>query len=194
MRLDTRNIPIGRLVNCKGKLYGGMARIHTTTVCKIKPNKGFKVRMCLRGDMQQGSRVHFAPAPTVGRDFIKLFVSLFVLHPSWRKCAVDITKAFAQSDYLAKEDRCLAILPKYFQSRTDNWECYIAVNHNCAEFDRDGGRQNGEGKCTTESADTFDSAVYGALCCFGHYTVPAMRRRAGGYQYPPAFGATVLNS
>ena len=63
MRLAARNIPIGRLVNCRGELYSGLPRIHTTTVCKIKPNKGFKVRLCLRGDLQMESQVHFASAP-----------------------------------------------------------------------------------------------------------------------------------
>ena len=166
MRVDSQGIPIGRLVDCRDPKFHGFQRLHTTTVCKLKPNKGFKVRLCLRGDMQRESQVHFVSAPTVGRDFIKLFVSLFVLHPSWILCTVDITKAFTQSDYLAKNDRCLAVLPPYFQSHSSSWDGYIATNHLCTEYEGDGIGKNGERNVHVASRDTFDQKIVWGLLLF----------------------------
>ena len=115
MKRDVNGIPIGQLVDYTDARYRLIPKIHTTTVCKLKPNRGYEIRLCLRGDLQEESRVQFASAPTIGRDFPKLFLSIYPLHVDWVFCTVDITKAFTQGDYFRKPDRCIAILPPYFQ-------------------------------------------------------------------------------
>ena len=137
MRKDSNGIPIGCLVDCWDVKYRDVPKIHTTTVCKVKTNHGFKIRLCLRGDLQEEVRVQFVSAPTVGRDFLKLFLSILSLHVDWVMCTVDITKAFTQGDYVHSADRCIAVMPSYFASLSSSWEGWVATNLQATEFERD---------------------------------------------------------
>ena len=137
MKKDVNEIPIGHLVDYTDARYRLIPKIHTTTVCKIKPNHGYKIRLCLRGDLQEESKVQFASAPTVGGDFLKLFLSIYSMHVNWGFCTVDITKAFTQGDYVRKSDRCIAILPPYFFSESENWNGWISTGHSSVEVERD---------------------------------------------------------
>ena len=90
MRKDFDGIPIGRLINYADVQFRLIPKIHTTTVCKIKPNHGNKIRLCLRGDLQEESKVQFASALTAGGDFPKLFLSMRSMRSGWIFCTVDL--------------------------------------------------------------------------------------------------------
>ena len=137
MRKDIDGIPIGGLINYTEAQFRSIPKIYTTTVCKIKPNRGYKIRLCLSGDLQEESKVQFVSAPTVGRDFPKLFLSLYSLRSDWILCTVDITKTFTQGNYVRQDDRCVAILPAYFHSVSESWEGWASTSHGAVEVERD---------------------------------------------------------
>ena len=88
-----------------------ITRVHTTMVMNIKPNGQFKSRVCLRGDQISFTAHRFSSAPTVGREFLKIFASIFANQKSLPWLQVDVSKAFAQSQHLRPKDRLLAIPP-----------------------------------------------------------------------------------
>ena len=46
---NKKGVPIGRIVALNSPEAQGAERLHTTVVTKIKPGKGFKCRLCVRG-------------------------------------------------------------------------------------------------------------------------------------------------
>ena len=137
MRRDVNGIPIGQLADCWATKFKPIPKIYTTTARKLKTNHGYKIRLCLRDDLQEETQVQFASDPTVGRDFLKLFLSLYSLHPSWSLCTVEITKARTQGDYANSADRCIAIFPPYLNSNSHKWEGWVAASVGASEFERD---------------------------------------------------------
>ena len=106
---DRNGIPAGTLLelgNEAGKWNYPL--VHTTVVTNVKANGEITSRLCLRCDRIPQNNKHFASAPTVSNDFIRIFCCVFVNHLSFVWTQVDISKAFAQSDRLRDADKMIA--------------------------------------------------------------------------------------
>lgn len=121
LTMGKNGIPIAKLRNALDFEVKKMTKIHTTMVVKIKPSKGFKARLCLRGDQQSLEHSAFVSAPNTARDSMR-FLIIFLQGDSARKLgSVDISKAFAQSDYLHPQERLFDWLPEYVGLLNEKW-------------------------------------------------------------------------
>lgn len=126
LRQDRNGVPIGEIFQRGDLKWGNVPWVMTTVVTKIKTDGTVKSRLCLRGDRTPSTDQPSASAPTVSRDFLKIFCGLYVnlKHFSWVQ--VDISKAFTESDLFREKDRIAARLPEFvgvngrsFQGRID---------------------------------------------------------------------------
>ena len=111
LRKDKSGIPVGEVITAEHYDFSRLEKLHTTMVCKAKPQKGYKARLCLRGDQQSLINSGFVSAPTESRDFLRWVIILGVNNPDFRMGLVDISQAFLQSSYLHKTERVIAIVP-----------------------------------------------------------------------------------
>ena len=136
LRVDKAGIPIAQLCDVNCWEAKNLEKIHTTLICKVKPQKGFKARICLRGDQQNLTTTAFVSAPTAARDFMRWLV-IFLMGDKTRWMGlVDISKAFTQSDYLSAEERLFAWLPTYIGINScTKWMGHIATDHKCTTYE-----------------------------------------------------------
>ena len=113
LAVDKGGIPIAKLRRVQDETVKKLYKIHTAMVVKLSLKRGFKSRLCLLGDQQNLDHSAFASAPTDARDFMRWLIT-FLQGDSDRKLGpVDISKAFAQSDYLHPDERIFAWIPGY---------------------------------------------------------------------------------
>ena len=87
---DTEGAPIAKLCSVNDIDVRSMGKIHTTMVVKIKPQKGFKDRLRLRGDQQSIGHTAFASAPTDSRDYMRRLIIFLQGNGKRRMGSVDI--------------------------------------------------------------------------------------------------------
>ena len=121
--LDTGEdrIPIGRLVALNSEGANRAQRLHTTIGAKIKPGKGFKLRLCIRGDMQIHALAAFTSAPSTGGECLRAAAFLMSNEESPQMKMVDASQAFTQSDLYNAEDRALGILLSIVMDDSPSW-------------------------------------------------------------------------
>ena len=134
---DNAGIPIGELIWLSDERFTKLPKVRTTMVTKLKANGVFKSRICLRGDTMPMIHQQFASAPTVRKEYLRLFCSLFVNISTMIWLQVDISKAFLQSDYLHPKDKVIALLPEYVGLTGLVWEGWLAVNHTLSSYAKD---------------------------------------------------------
>ena len=76
----------------------------------------------------------FAIAPTVRKEYLRLFCSLFANISTMIWLQVDSSKAFLQSDYLHPKDKVIALLPEYVGLAGLNWGGWLAANHTLKSY------------------------------------------------------------
>ena len=112
---DKHGVPISRIVSMEDAAFRKVKKLRTAVVTKVKAGGEFKSRVCLRGDLQSLINASFCSAPTTSRNFLKISMLLFVDHPQFIMTMADISRAFAQADYLHPKDRIAVILPEFFR-------------------------------------------------------------------------------
>ena len=133
---DKQGIPVGTLIELRGSdKKWRYPLVHTTMVTKIKANGKVKSRLCLRGDRIAQVNKQFPSAPTVSKEFIRIFCSIFVNHRSFVWMQVDISKAFTQSDLLHDSDKMIALLPSFIVSNGLPWQGWIATANDLKEVE-----------------------------------------------------------
>ena len=108
----------------------------TTVVTKIKTDGTVKSRLCLRGDRIPSIDQPFASAPTVSRDFLKVFCGLFVNLPHFSWTQVDISKAFTQADLFHARDRIVARVPDFVGINGYQFHGHIALSNKADLFEK----------------------------------------------------------
>ena len=96
------------------------ARIHTTLVVRLKPNRVVKARSRLIGDRVAGTVMPYTNAPTVGRSLVRILVA----HSSiWGYPIVmcDISQSFLQSATSLESGNFIAIPPACISSDLEVW-------------------------------------------------------------------------
>ena len=76
LRHDKDGIPVGEIVKKGDYKWEKVPWVMTTVVTKIKTDGSVKSRLCLRGDRIPTINQPFASAPTVSRDFLKIFLRI----------------------------------------------------------------------------------------------------------------------
>ena len=114
--------------------------MHTTVARKIKLQKKYKSRLCLRGDQQSLINSGYASAPTASRDFLRWIIILTVNNADFKFGMVDISRAFLQSSYLRQNDRSIALIPPYVRlnAGVNTQSCcagMVATSHRVVEFE-----------------------------------------------------------
>ena len=159
LREEKSGIPVGEVITSDHQDFSRLEKLHATMVCKVKLQKGFKARLCLRGDQQSLVNSGFASAPTAPRDFSRWVVILGVNNKDFKIGMVDVSQAFLQSSYLRKTERAIATVPPYVKISTGSnagvtWKGFVAVNHSAEMFE--GENHN---RCHKGTID--DGEVYG---------------------------------
>ena len=132
---DRDGIPIALVISANSPEARRLEKIHTAMVCKVKPHKGFKARLCLRGGQQSIAHTAFVSAPTASRDFMRWLIIFLVGDVNRKLGLVDISKAFTQSDYLHPDERLFAWLPSYIGVNSEKWAGDVAVDHKVSSFE-----------------------------------------------------------
>ena len=120
-----------------GERFTKLPNVRTTMVTKLKTNGVFKSRICLRGGTMPMIHQQLASAPTVRKEYLRLFCSAFVNISSMIWLQVDISKAFVQSDYLHPKDKVVDVLPEYIGLTGLAREGWIATNHKLPCYAKD---------------------------------------------------------
>ena len=130
-----REAPIS-IVRLDDRERSKRARIHTTLIARLKPNRAIKARLCLRGDRIAGTVMPFASAPTADRSLVKILVSHAAL---WGFPIVmrDISQAFLQSTTLLDSGKFIAIPPACIRIKENAWK---------GEILQTASKENGENK------------------------------------------------
>ena len=113
LKNDKHGIPAGEVITSDRADFARLEKLHTTIVRKAKLQKGYKARLCLRGDQQSLINSGFVSPPTASRGFLRWVVILKVNNSDFDMGLVDISQAFLQSSYLHKSERVIAIVPPY---------------------------------------------------------------------------------
>ena len=117
-----KGIPTGilyRLDSLRGRIP---VILQSTVITKLKRNRGFKCRLCIRGDHQPEAVTDFVSATTAAREYVRIAVVLFVNDPSYVFKTVDVSRAPKQSDYYHKQDRVWVELPKFVFPASNQWK------------------------------------------------------------------------
>ena len=91
---DSSGVPIGKLAWLSDEEIVKLPKAGAALVVKLKANGVFKSRICLRVDTMSVIHQQFASAPTVRKEYLRLFCSIFVNISSMIWLQVDISKAF----------------------------------------------------------------------------------------------------
>ena len=121
LQCDTHGIPIGKLMPFSPDEVRAATKLHSTAATKLRNGKGFKSRLCIRGDQQSEAVASFMSPPTAGREYLRIATSLFVGEPLFEMAMVDASQAFTQSDYYHSSDRISVILPKCVRACAREW-------------------------------------------------------------------------
>ena len=127
MTPDKQGIPAGKLVSIGTDSHPPL--IPSTVITKLKTNKGFKCRLCVRGDLQSEAHTAFSSAPTASRESLRIAAFLFVDNPSFVFSSTDISRAFTQSAYFHKSDRVWVELPRCIALTGVNWKGEIYLDY-----------------------------------------------------------------
>ena len=100
---DKHGVSSARIVPMSDIQFSALEKLRCTVVTKIKAGDSYKSRLCLRGDMQSLVNAAFCSAPTANRDYIKIAISAFINHEDFCFRATDVSRDFAQADYLRKK-------------------------------------------------------------------------------------------
>ena len=106
--------------------WGEMPRSHTTLAVRLRGGGVVKSRLRLRWGKMTGWISNFASAPTVDRPVIRLLISTEV-EAKYGIIAVDIARAFPQSQELEKADKYIAVSPHCILFGDSVWEGKIAT-------------------------------------------------------------------
>ena len=157
---DSKGVPIGRVVNLSGSSYKGVGKLHTTIVTKVKPGKGSKCRLCIRGDQQSLANAAFTSAPTASMEYLRILVSLFCNEPQFAFIMADISRAFTQADYFNVEDRIIALMPKCVSMLSDSWKGELYLDSSCLNIEHADGSLK---KLSTSMPNTHGVLLYKPL-------------------------------
>ena len=128
---DSLGIPTGKLIRLSDLPGRPPLLLKPTAITKLKSNKGYKCRLCIRGDQQPEAVADFTSAPTTAREYVRIAVLLFVNDPLYRFLTVDISRAFTQSDYYNKSDRVWIEHPKYVCPAFPVWREELFLDSHC---------------------------------------------------------------
>ena len=112
LQSNEKGVPIGGIIALGSKGISQTQRLHITVVTKIKQGKGFKCRLCVRGDQQSNAKITFSSAPTVGR-YVRALAFLMANEKEFTMRMTDVSQAFTQSDLYNVEDRVLIMVPDF---------------------------------------------------------------------------------
>ena len=112
LALDPNKVPIGRIVSLSDPKYTRVDRLHTTIATKIKPWKGPKCRLCIRGDQQSLINAAFTSSPTASREYLRILAMTYCNEEQFVFEMTEVSRAFTQSGYFHVQDRIVALVPK----------------------------------------------------------------------------------
>ena len=166
LRKDKSGIPVGEVITSDNQDFSRLEKLHTTMACKVKLQKGFNARLCLRGDQQSLINSGFASAPTASRDFLRWVVILGVGSKDFKIGMADVSQAFLRSSYLRKTERVIAMVPPYVKFSTGSnddvtWKGFVSVNHSAEVFE--GGNRKKCHKGTIEDGKTYGIKLFRPL-------------------------------
>ena len=136
LRKDKSGVPVGEIFKKGDTRWKNVPWVMTTVVTKIKTDGTVKSRLCLRGDRIPTINQPFASAPTVSRDFLKIFCGLFVNFRKFSWVQVDISKAFTQSDLFNDKDRIAARLPDFIGINGRQYDGHVAISNKAELFEK----------------------------------------------------------
>ena len=109
----SNSIPGALLVRLNDPAYAKFQNTDATAAVKLKPNKGYKIRLRIRGDPISPINQAFSTDPTANREMLEMSPMIFVNRSDFVWSRLGISNACAQSGYLGDADRAIVRLPPF---------------------------------------------------------------------------------